>query len=86
MTRVVDDVVLTLTRIITSVVTGQAAVTLELNNTPEKNTSKRKVVHAYIIYQVIHVSAKTIYKKNLIGSHPTYAPDLNWYIRLNTRV
>ena len=42
--------VLTLTRIFKSVlVTGQQApVTLELRNTPEKNTNKPKVVHAYI--------------------------------------
>ena len=37
-------VVLTLTRIIKSVVTGQAPVTLELSNTPGKNTNKPKVV------------------------------------------
>ena len=35
---IVVVVVLTLTRIITSVVTGQAPVTLELRNTPGKNT------------------------------------------------
>ena len=35
---VVVVVVLTLTRIIKSVVTGQAPVTLELRNTPGKNT------------------------------------------------
>ena len=40
-------VVLTLTRMIKSVVTGQAQVTLELGNTPGKNTNKPKVVHAY---------------------------------------
>ena len=34
-----DVVVLTLTRIIKSVVTGQAPVTLELRNTPGKNTN-----------------------------------------------
>ena len=36
---VVVVVVLTLTRMIKSVVTGQAAVTLELRNTPGKNTN-----------------------------------------------
>ena len=42
-------VVLTFTRIIKSVVTGQAPVTLELRNTPgAKHTNKPKVVHAYI--------------------------------------
>ena len=35
---VVVVVVLTLTRIVKSVVTGQAPVTLELKNTPGKNT------------------------------------------------
>ena len=40
-------VVLTLTRILKSVVTGQAPVTLELRNTPGKK-HKPKVVHAYI--------------------------------------
>ena len=40
-------VVLTLTRIIKSVVTGQASVTLELRNTPGKTHTQPKVVHAY---------------------------------------
>ena len=40
-------VVLTLTRIIKSVVTGQAPVTLELRNTPGKTHTQPKVVHAY---------------------------------------
>ena len=62
-------VVLTLTRIIKSVVTGQAAVTLELRNTPGKNTNKPKVVHAYIIADAIHASARKIYKSE-IGSQP----------------
>ena len=39
-------VVLTLPRIIKSVVTGQAPVTLELRNTPGKNTNKPNAVHA----------------------------------------
>ena len=43
-------VVLTLTRIIKSVVTGQAPVTLELRNTLGKNTNNPKVVHAYLVY------------------------------------
>ena len=46
-TAVFIVVVLTLTRIIESVVTGQAPVTLELRNTPGKNANKPKVVHAY---------------------------------------
>ena len=47
-------VVLTLTRIIKSVVTGQAPVTLELRNTPGKNINEPKVVHAYITADAIH--------------------------------
>ena len=39
LTAVVGVVVLTLTRIMKSVVTGQAQVTLELRNTPGKNTN-----------------------------------------------
>ena len=40
-------VVLTLTRMIKSVVTGQAPVSLEMENTLNKNPSKPKVVHAW---------------------------------------
>ena len=43
---VVVVVFLTLTRIIKSVVTGQAPVTLELRNTPGKKHTQPKVVHA----------------------------------------
>ena len=50
-------VVLTLTRILKSVVTGQAPVTLELRNTPGKK-HKPKVVHAYITADAIHASTK----------------------------
>ena len=39
---VVDGDVPTLTRIIKSVVTGQAPVTLELRNTPEKKKTQTK--------------------------------------------
>ena len=42
-------VVLTVTRIIKSVVTGQTRVTLEWNNTPGKKKKQKKVVHAYLI-------------------------------------
>ena len=48
-TKKIVVVVLTLTRIIKSVITGQAPVTLELRNTPipqGKHTNKPKVVHA----------------------------------------
>ena len=53
-------VVLTSTRIIKSVVTGQAPVTLELRNTPGKNTNKPKVAHAYITADAIHASNRNI--------------------------
>ena len=53
-------VVLTLTRIIKSVVTGQAPVTLELGNTPGKNTNKPKVVHASITADAIHASTRNL--------------------------
>ena len=54
-------VVLTLPRIIKSVVTGQAPVTLELRNTPGKNThTQPKVVHAYITADAIHASTRNI--------------------------
>ena len=61
---VVAVVVLTLTRITKSVVTGQAPVTLELRNTPGKNTNKPKVVHAYITADAIHASTKTTKMKS----------------------
>ena len=53
-------IVLTLTRVIKSLVTGQAPVTLEWRNTPGKKT-KPKVVHACIIADAIHASARKIY-------------------------
>ena len=53
-------VVVALTRIIKSVVTGQAPVTLELRNTPGKNTNQPKVVHAYITADAIHASARNM--------------------------
>ena len=51
-------VVLTLTRIIKSVVTGQAPVTLELRNAPGKTHTQPKVVHAYITADAIHASTR----------------------------
>ena len=55
---VVVVVVLTVTRIIKSVATGHAPVTLEWRNTsPEK---KHKVAHAYIIANSINASTKKI--------------------------
>ena len=49
-------VVLTSTRIMKSVVTGQAPGTLELRNTLGKNTNKPKMVRAYITADAIHAS------------------------------
>ena len=57
---VVVVVVLTLTRIIKSVVTGQAPVTLELRNTPGKTHTQPEVVHAYITADAIHASTRNI--------------------------
>ena len=59
-TKVLFVVVLILTRIIKSVVTGQAPVTLELRNNPGKNTNKPKAVHAYITADAIHASTRNI--------------------------
>ena len=52
-------VVLTLTRIIKSVVTGHVPVTLELRNTPGKHTQP-KVVHAYITADAVHASTRNL--------------------------
>ena len=57
---VVVVVVLTLTRIFKSVVTGQAPVTLELRNTPGKTHTQPKVVHACITADAIHASTRNI--------------------------
>ena len=59
-TAVVVVVVFTLTRIIKSVVTGQAPVTLELRKTPGKTHTQPKVVHAYITADAIHASTRNI--------------------------
>ena len=54
-------VVLTLTRIIKSVVTGQAPFTLELRNRlPQGKHTQPKVVHAYITADAIHASTRNI--------------------------
>ena len=65
---VVVVVVLTLiTRIIKSVVTGQAPVTLELRNTPGKNThNPRWYTHISRLTQFM--PPPEIYKKSEIGS------------------
>ena len=46
---VVVVVAITLSRIIKSVLTRQAPVTLEWKNTPGKTQSKPNMIHAYII-------------------------------------
>ena len=61
---VIVVVVLTSTRIIKSVVAGQAPVTLELRNTPRRK-HELKVVHAYITADAIHASARNIEKVKL---------------------
>ena len=53
-------VVLTLARIIKSVITGQAPVALELRNTPGKNTNKPNAVHAYTTADAVHASTRNI--------------------------
>ena len=53
-------VVFTSTRVIESVVTGQAPVTLELRSTPGKNTNKPNVVHAYITASAVHASTRNM--------------------------
>ena len=53
-------VILTITRIIKCVVTGQAPVTMELRNTPMKQNTQPKVVHAYIKSDAIHASTRDI--------------------------
>ena len=51
-------VVLTLTRIIKSVVTGEAPVSLR--NTPEKKHKQPNVIHAYITADAIHASTRNV--------------------------
>ena len=60
--HIVVVVVLTFTRIIKSVVTGQAPVTLELlRNTPAGKThTQPKVVHAYIAADAVHAPTRNI--------------------------
>ena len=53
-------VVPTLTRIIKSVITGQAPVTMPLRNTPGKTTNKPIVVHAYVTADAINAFARNI--------------------------
>ena len=64
-------VVLTLTRIIKSVVSGQAPVTLELRNTPEKKHKQTKGgtrIDYITAADAFHVSARKI--KSEIRSQP----------------
>ena len=53
-------VVPTLTRIIKSVVTGQAPVTMQLKNTSGKTTNKPTVVHAYVTADTINAFTRNI--------------------------
>ena len=57
-----DVVVLTLVRIVKSVVTGKAAVTLEWKNTPgEKHKQTKSGIYTHILYiiaEAIHAPAK----------------------------
>ena len=62
-------VVLTLTRIFKSVVTGQAPVTLELRNTPEKKKHKPKG-YTHISQLTQFMPPPETYKSE-IGSQPT---------------
>ena len=75
-TRVVVVVILTITRVIKSVVTGQAAVTLELRNTPGKKHKQAKLKVNFQRWYT-HISQLTQFmpppetKKSEIGSQPT---------------
>ena len=75
-------VVLAFIRIIKSVVTGQAPVTLELRNTPGRKRI-HKVVHACIITNAIHASAENIKKRSRESAYDVPGP--YWYIRPTTR-
>ena len=66
---VVVVVVLTLTRITKSVVTGQAPVTLELRNTPGKNTKNRRW-YTHISQLTQFMPPPETYKSET-GSQPT---------------
>ena len=65
---VVVVVVLTLTRIVKYVVTRQAPVTLELRNTPGKNTNQRWYAHMSQLTQLM--PPPETYKSEM-GSQPT---------------
>ena len=61
-----------LTRIIKSVVIGQAPVTLELGNTPwEEHKQTKSDTRVYHSCDAVHASARNIYKESKIGSQPT---------------
>ena len=83
MKDVVVVVVLTLTRIIKSVVTGQAPVTLELRNTPGRK-HKPKVVHAYITADAIHAPTRNMYKvKSGVNTyHVQCPPSRRWWLEI----
>ena len=76
---VVLVVVLTLARIIKSVVTGQAPVTLEWRNTPREKTQTNKQWYSHLIYH----TRRNLYpcQKNIrieIGSQNVNKPVLRW--------
>ena len=75
-------VVLTLPRIVKSVVTGQAPVTMELRNTPGKNTNNpRWYTH---IQELTHFMLPLQTYGSQIGSQPTFVPGPYWCTRLTT--
>ena len=79
----INVVVLTLTRIIKSVVTGQAPVTLVLRNTLGKNTNNpRWYTH---ISQLMQFMPPPETYKSEIGSQSTMCQVYTWCIRLITR-
>ena len=80
---VVVVVVLTLTHIIESVVTGQAPVTLELRNTLGKNTNNPRW-YTHISQLTQFMPPPETYKIE-IGSQSTTCQVNTWCIRLNTR-
>ena len=81
---VVVVVVLTLTRIIKSVVTGQSPATLEVRNTPGENThNPRWYTH---ISQLAQFMPPPETYKTEIGSQSTMCQvHTDWCIRLTTR-
>ena len=71
-------VVLTLTRTIKSVVTGQAPAAVEMRNTPGKNTNKPKVVHAYFraVQAAAAIPTPPRLQRSLISHHTHHCLEL----------